>query len=106
MHGQVVREGSVDACKDAKEVGCEGLYCTLGCIGMMNIGGNKLVGCLPVMGDGVAVVLAGLVVEDLMLDNGALFLKTSHDADVRCNAVSVVARLEGFDDGIAFAVVS
>jgi hypothetical protein len=49
---------------------------------MMNIGENKLIGGLPVMGDGMAVVLAGLVVKDLVLDNVAPFLKTSHDVAV------------------------
>jgi hypothetical protein len=51
---RVAREGCVNASKDATEVGFEGLYGTLGGIGMLNIGGNKLIGGLPVMCDGMA----------------------------------------------------
>ena len=51
---RVVREGCVIASKDDKEVGFEGLYDTLRGIGMLNSGGNKLIGSLPVMCDGMA----------------------------------------------------
>jgi hypothetical protein len=54
------------------------------------------------VGDGVAVVLAVLVVKALVHENVAPFLKMSHDAAVNCDVVMVVARLEGFvKDGIA-----
>ena len=63
-------------------MGFEGLYGKLCGIGGMNIGRNKLIGGLPVVGYGVAIVLACLVVKDLVRYNVVPFLKMSHDAAV------------------------
>ena len=49
------------------------------------------------MGDGVAVVLAGLVVQDLVLHEVALVTKSCHDPSMRCYAVAVVGGLKRFD---------
>ena len=58
------------------------------------------------MGDGVAVVLAGLVVQDLVLHEVAPVTKTCHDPSMHCYVVAVVAGLKRFTyDCIAVAVV-
>jgi hypothetical protein len=49
------------------------------------------------VGDGVAVVLAGLVVQDLVLHEVAPVTKTSHDPSMCCYVVAVMAGLKRFD---------
>ena len=59
---EVVGEAVVDACQDDEEVCLEGLDGTICCIGMVDIRRHELEGGVPVLGNGVAVGLAGFVV--------------------------------------------
>ena len=69
-------------------------------------GGDELVRCLPVVGDGSAVLLACFVVEDLVLDDVAFLFEAGHDAAMGGDSVAVMAGLEWLhEDGIAVAVV-
>lgn len=65
-----------------------------------------MVCCLPVVGDGSAVLLAGFVVKDLVLDGVTFLFEAGHDAAMGGDSVAVMAGLEWLhEDGIAVAVV-
>ena len=58
------------------------------------------------IGDVLAVFLAGLVVEDLVVDDVIASLEAGHDASVGRYAVVVFSCLEGLDEnGVFIAVV-
>ena len=59
--------------------------------------GWKLVGGLPVIGDGVAVVITGFIVQDLMFYSMAFLCKAVHDSSVCSNMVLIMAELKGFN---------
>ena len=73
----------------------------------MYIGGHELVyGLLDVSGV-AAVLLAGFVVEDLVVNDVAVLLEAVHDAGVCGDTVAILAGLEGFDeDDVGVTMVS
>ena len=84
----------------------EGADGTFSYVAPMDVGGNQLVCSRPDVGDVEAVLLAGFVVEDLMIDDVAASLEAGHDAGVGRYAVAVFSCLEGLDeDGVCIAVV-
>ena len=61
---------------------------------------------LPDVCDVAAVFLAGLVIEDLVLDDVAFSLEAGHDAGVRGDSVAIFSCLESFDeDGVCIAMI-
>lgn len=88
---EVIWERSIDASEYAEEVCLERLYGAFGSIGSVDVRGDKLVCCVPVLCDGLAVVLAGLVVEDLVVYCVPLVLEACHDAAMGGDAVPVVS---------------
>ena len=84
----------------------EGADGTFGYVALMDVGGYQLVCTRPDVGDVSAVLIAGFVVEDLVVDDVAASLEASHDASVGRYAVEVFSCLEGLDeDGVCIAVV-
>ena len=73
----------------------------------MEIGGNELVCGLPDVSDVATVLLAGFVVEDLVVNDVAALLEAGHDARVCGDTVAILAGLEGFNkDDVGVAMVS
>ena len=61
---------------------------------------------LPDVGDVAAVFLAGLVIEDLVLDDVAFYLEAGHDAGVSGDAVAIFLCMERCDeDGVCIAMI-
>ena len=61
---------------------------------------------LPDVGDVAAVFLAGLVIEDLVLDDVAFSLEAGHDAGVSGDAVAIFSCMERFnEDGVCIAMI-
>ena len=84
----------------------ERLNGTFSKVAAMYVRRYELVGSSPILGDGADVFCAGFVVEHLVIHSVAACLETGHKTRVGWDAVSVVARLEGFDeDGIGVAVI-
>ena len=76
----------------------EGADGTLGDVAAVDIGENELVRGLLDVSDVATVLLAGFVVEDLVVNNVAARLEGGHDAGVGRDTVAVLAVLEGFDE--------
>ena len=57
----------------------------------MNIRQDKLESAVPIFNDGVMILGAGLVVEDLEINNVDFVLDVRHDAVVGSNLMAVVA---------------
>ena len=75
-------------------------------VAVVDIGGHELVCGLPDVSDVATVLLAGFVVEDLVVNNVAALLEAGHDADVCRDTVAILAGLEGFDeDDVGVAMV-
>ena len=101
-----VGEGFGEAVDDGYRVGFEGMDGALGGVVTMHIKGHELLDASPVFGDDTAVLRAGLVVEDLVINDVAALLDPGHDAGVGSNAMAVVFRLKMFDkDDIGVTVV-
>ena len=91
---------------DAEEVGFEGTDGALGSIAAMDVGGNELVGAVPVFGDDSAIFCTGLIVEDLVFGDVAALLELGYDSDVGGDTVAVVFGLKGSNrDDVGLAVV-
>ena len=60
-------------------------------------GGHELESGAPVLCDGAAVFIAGLVLENLVVNGVDTFIEVGHDAVVRRNTVLVMAGLEGLN---------
>ena len=79
---QVVGElGRYDG-EDAEQVGFEGVYGTFGDVATVDIGGHKLVCGLPDVSDVATVLLAGFVIEYLVVNDVAARLEAGHDSGV------------------------
>ena len=103
---QVFGEGGRYAGEYAEEVGFEGADGTFGDVAAVDIGGHELVCGLPDVSDVATVLLAGFVVEDLVVNDVAARLEAGHDAGVGRDTVAVLAGLEGFnEDGVGVAMV-
>ena len=84
----------------------EGADGTFGYVAPMDVGGYQLVCIRPDVGDVSAVLLAGFVVEDLVVDDVTASLEAGHDVSVGRYAVAVFSCLEGLnEDGVCIAVV-
>ena len=103
---QVVGEGDRYAGEDAEKVGFEGADGTFSDVAAVDIGGNELVRGLPDVSDVATVLLAGFVVEDLVVNDVTARLEAGHDAGLGRDTVAVLAGLEGLDeDGVGVAMV-
>ena len=81
----------------------EGADGTFGYVATMEVGGYQLVYRSPDVGDVSAVLLAGFIVEDLVVDDVTASLEAGHDASVGRYAVAVFSCLEGLV-GMAFVL--
>ena len=87
-------------------MGLEGADGTFRDVAAVDSGGHELVCGLPNVSDVATVLLAGFVVEDLVVNNVAARLEAGHDASVCSDTVAILAGLEGFDeDEVSVAVV-
>jgi hypothetical protein len=84
----------------------ESLDGAFGYVAAMHVGGDELVGAVPVFSDDSTVFSTGFVVQNLVVNGVCPCCKSSHEVVVGWDAVSVVAGLEGFDeDGVGVTVV-
>ena len=84
----------------------EGADGTFGYVAMIYVRGYQLVCGFPDVGDVLAILLAGFVVEELVVDDVTASLEAGHDASVGRYTVAVLSFLEGIDeDGVGVAVV-
>ena len=84
-------EGIRDARKDGKEVEFESADGAFGYVGAMDIRRDKLESAVPIFNDGVTIIGAGLVVEDLEINSVAFGLEGRNYYVVGSNAMAVVA---------------
>ena len=75
----------------------EGADGTFGYVATMDIGGYQLVCGCPYVCDVSALILAGFVVEDLVVDDVTAILEAGHDESVGRYAVAAFPCLEGLD---------
>ena len=84
----------------------EGADGTFGYVATMDIGGYQLVCGCPYVCDVSALILAGFVVEDLVVDDVTAILEAGHYAGVGRYALVVFLCLEGLnEDGNCISVV-
>ena len=79
-------------------MGFEGADGTFGDVAAVDIGGHKLLGGLPDVSDVETVLLAGFVVEALVVNDVDACLEAGNDAGVGRDTVAVLVGLEGFYD--------
>ena len=75
-------------------------------VAAVGIGGHELVCGLSDVSDVATVLLAGFVVEELVLNNVSALLEAGHDAGVCRDMVAILVGMEGFDEndvGVAMA---
>ena len=80
-----------DAGKDGKEVSFKSAGDTFGYIAAMDIWRDKLESAVPLVKDGVTILRASLIVEDLDIKAADLGFEAIHNAVVGSNAMPVVA---------------
>ena len=104
---EIVGERFTDNSHDGKKVRFGGTDGLLGGIAPVHIRGHRLVICFPLLPDGAAILLAGLILQDLEV-NFVAALFDAHVYVVVCqDAMLVVFGLEGiYKDEISVAVVS
>ena len=84
----------------------EGLDGAFGYVASVHVGGDELVGAVPIFSDDSTVFCTGFVVQNLVVNCVGTCCEVTHELIVGWNAVSVVAGLEGFnEDGIGVTVV-
>ena len=80
--------------------------CPLSSVALMHIRRYQLEGSFPFERDGMFVRCAGLVVQDLEVNQQAPDRETRHDCAVGCDAINVLFAFEGLlQDEVAILVV-
>ena len=88
-------------------MGFKGADGTFDDVAAVDIRGHELVCGLPDVSDVATILLAGFVVEELLVNGVATLLEAGHDAGVCGDTVAIVAGLEGFnEDDVGVAMVS
>jgi len=102
---KVGRKSCIDSCKDCQEVVLEGANGVLHPIAAMHVRRDKLEFGVPLEGDGFFVRRAGLIIQDLEINEETTGGQAGHDRVVVGNVMTITLGLEGLlKDEVAIGV--
>ena len=90
MVPEEVGEGIGDAVEDGKEVSFKSVDGAFGYIAAMDIWRENLEGAVPLINDGVTILGASLIVENLDINAVALEFEARHDVVVGINVMPAI----------------